>query len=122
MYPQLGYARVWAKLTAGLAGMDVPCPSEKALRAPRRRLGPAPLKAGSRWSPARWLSLARRGCGSAGCQTQHAASEHPLDKPARPLTFAALVMSIAGAGRGGPAVFTPEGGMPGAGRAAMVCL
>jgi Insertion element 4 transposase N-terminal/Transposase DDE domain len=45
MYPQLGYARVWAKLTAGLAGLAVPCPSEKALRDLRRRLGPAPLKA-----------------------------------------------------------------------------
>jgi hypothetical protein len=44
MYPR-GYARVWAKLTAGLAGMAVPCPSEKALRDLRRRLGPAPLKA-----------------------------------------------------------------------------
>jgi Insertion element 4 transposase N-terminal/Transposase DDE domain len=45
MYPRLGYARVWAKLTAGLAGLDVPRPSEKALRDLRRRLGPAPLKA-----------------------------------------------------------------------------
>jgi len=45
MYPRLGYARVWAKLTAGLAGLDVPDPSEKALRDLRRRLGPAPLKA-----------------------------------------------------------------------------
>ena len=45
MYPRLGYARVWAKLTAGLAGLPVPCPSEKALRDLRRRLGPAPLKA-----------------------------------------------------------------------------
>jgi hypothetical protein len=45
MYPRLGYARVWTKLTAGLAGMAVPCPSEKALRDLRRRLGPAPLKA-----------------------------------------------------------------------------
>jgi Insertion element 4 transposase N-terminal len=45
MYPRLGYARVWAKLTAGLAGLDVPCPSEKALRDLRRRLGPAPVKA-----------------------------------------------------------------------------
>ena len=41
----LGYARVWAKLTAGLAGLDVPCPSEKALRDLRRLLGPAPIKA-----------------------------------------------------------------------------
>jgi hypothetical protein len=50
MYPRLGYARVWAKLTAGLAGLAVPSPSEKALRDLRRRLGPAP-----------------RGCASAGC-------------------------------------------------------
>jgi hypothetical protein len=45
MYPRLGYARVWAKLTAGLAGLPVACPSEKALRDLRRRLGPAPMKA-----------------------------------------------------------------------------
>jgi hypothetical protein len=45
LYPRLGYARVWAKLTAGLAGMPVPRPSEKALRDLRRRLGPAPLRA-----------------------------------------------------------------------------
>ena len=45
MYPRLGYARVWGKLTAGLQGLPVACPSEKALRDLRRRLGPAPLKA-----------------------------------------------------------------------------
>jgi len=45
MFPRLGYTRVWGKLTAGLAGMSVPCPSEKALRDLRRRLGPAPMKA-----------------------------------------------------------------------------
>jgi hypothetical protein len=45
MFPRLGYARVWGKLTAGLAGLDVRSPSEKALRDLRRRLGPAPLKA-----------------------------------------------------------------------------
>jgi hypothetical protein len=45
MFPRLGYARVWAKLTAGLTGLDVPSPSEKALRDLRRRLGPAPVKA-----------------------------------------------------------------------------
>jgi hypothetical protein len=45
LFPGLGYARVWAKLTAGLAGLPVPDPSEKALRDLRRRLGPAPLKA-----------------------------------------------------------------------------
>ena len=36
---------MWGKLTAGLGGLDLPRPSEKALREPRRRLGPAPLKA-----------------------------------------------------------------------------
>src|SRR5215471_13840304 len=45
MFPHLGYLRVWGKLTAGLAGLGRPCPSEKALRDLRRRLGPAPLKA-----------------------------------------------------------------------------
>jgi Insertion element 4 transposase N-terminal/Transposase DDE domain len=45
MFPGLGYARVWAKLTAGLVGIPVPCPSEKALRDLRRRLGPAPMRA-----------------------------------------------------------------------------
>jgi Insertion element 4 transposase N-terminal/Transposase DDE domain len=45
MYPRLGYPRVWDKLTAGLAGLAVPRPSEKALRDLRRRLGPAPMKA-----------------------------------------------------------------------------
>ena len=45
MFPRLGYARVWEKLTAGLAGLALPCPSEKALRDLRRRLGPAPMRA-----------------------------------------------------------------------------
>ncbi|MEQ7128746.1 IS4 family transposase [Actinopolymorpha sp. B11F2] len=45
LFPRLGYARVWQKLTAGLAGMSVPSPSEKALRDLRRRLGPTPLRA-----------------------------------------------------------------------------
>ena len=45
MFPRLGYARVWDKLTAGLAGLAVARPSEKALRDLRRRLGPAPMRA-----------------------------------------------------------------------------
>jgi hypothetical protein len=45
MFPRLGYARVWDKLIAGLHGLTVPRPSEKALRDLRRRLGPAPMKA-----------------------------------------------------------------------------
>jgi Insertion element 4 transposase N-terminal len=45
VFPRLGYLRVWGKLTAGLADLDLPRPSEKALRDLRRRLGPAPLRA-----------------------------------------------------------------------------
>ena len=41
MFPGLGYVRVWGKLTAGLAGLTLSRPSEKALRDLRRRLGPA---------------------------------------------------------------------------------
>jgi Insertion element 4 transposase N-terminal len=41
MFPQLGYLPVWGKLTAGLAGLNMPRPSEKALRDLRRRIGPA---------------------------------------------------------------------------------
>src|SRR2546421_6114506 len=44
LFPRLGYAQVWAKLTAGLGGLPFASPSEKALRDLRRRLGPAPLK------------------------------------------------------------------------------
>lgn len=45
LFPRLGYARVWGKLTAGLTGLELRSPSEKALRGLRRRLGPAPFKA-----------------------------------------------------------------------------
>ena len=45
LFPGLGYARVWAEAHRRLAGVAVPCPSEKALRDLRRRLGPAPFKA-----------------------------------------------------------------------------
>ena len=57
MFPRLGYLRVWAKLTAGLAGLDVPSPvgegaagpapparpgaGEGAVRGGRRAAGPA---------------------------------------------------------------------------------
>jgi hypothetical protein len=48
LFPRLGYARLWDKLTAGLVGLvglGEPRPSEKALRDLRNRLGPAPLQA-----------------------------------------------------------------------------
>ena len=40
-----GYGVVWQKLTAGLQGQDLPCPSAKALRDLRRRIGTAPVRA-----------------------------------------------------------------------------
>ena len=44
LFPALGYRKVWGKLVAGLRGLGVPCPSDKALRDLRRRLGPVPVK------------------------------------------------------------------------------
>jgi hypothetical protein len=45
LFEQAGLAVVWSKLVAGLVGVPVAMPSEKALRDLRRRIGPAPLKA-----------------------------------------------------------------------------
>ncbi len=67
MFPHLGYLRVWGKLTAGLAGLDVPPPSEKALRDLRRRLGPAPLKALFEVVAGPLAQPRTPGCGSLGC-------------------------------------------------------
>jgi hypothetical protein len=47
LFPRLGYARVWAKLCAGLAGLAAPVVSEKALRDLRRRLGPRSRRFGA---------------------------------------------------------------------------
>jgi hypothetical protein len=45
LFPQSGYLGVWDRLVAGLRGLAVVTPSEKALRDLRRRLGAAPMKA-----------------------------------------------------------------------------
>ena len=45
LFPGIGYLRVWDKMTAALEDLELPRPSEKALRDLRRRLGPAPAKA-----------------------------------------------------------------------------
>ena len=45
LFEQVGLAVVWSKLVAGLSGLPVAAPSEKALRDLRRRIGPAPVKA-----------------------------------------------------------------------------
>jgi hypothetical protein len=45
LFPGLGYGGVWQKLTEALDGQGLPCPSGKALRDLRRRVGIAPVKA-----------------------------------------------------------------------------
>jgi hypothetical protein len=45
LFPEVGYRRVWAKMTRGLGGYPVFAPSAKALRDLRRRIGPRPVKA-----------------------------------------------------------------------------
>jgi Insertion element 4 transposase N-terminal/Transposase DDE domain len=44
LFPELGYARVWDRLVAGLGGQP-PRPTAGALRQARARLGPEPLRA-----------------------------------------------------------------------------
>ncbi|MEU2874671.1 IS4 family transposase [Streptomyces olivoreticuli] len=77
LFPALGYRRVWDKLVAGLDGLDLHTPSEKALRDLRRRLGPTPLQtlfeavSGPLARPStpgvcyrRWRTVAFDGCSS----------------------------------------------------------
>jgi hypothetical protein len=45
LFPDTGYAGVWAKLTAGLGAACPGQPDRKALRDLRRRIGAAPVKA-----------------------------------------------------------------------------
>lgn len=78
LFPGLGYARVWDKLTAGLRQLRTRRTSEKSLRDLRRRLGTAPLEllftvlagpvAGPRTPGVcyrRWRTVAFDGCSSA---------------------------------------------------------
>lgn len=45
LFAELGYGQVWARMTAGLDGLGVACPTPSALAAARRRIGVAPLRA-----------------------------------------------------------------------------
>ena len=45
LFAELGYTQVWARMTAGLDGLQVARPSPSALAAARRRIGVAPLRA-----------------------------------------------------------------------------
>lgn len=45
LFTEVGCLGVWGKLTAGLASLPLPAPTEKALRDLRRRLAVAPVKA-----------------------------------------------------------------------------
>src|SRR5580693_3213140 len=63
LFAELGYGQVWARLTAGLAGLPVPAPTASAMTQARRRLGPGPLRAlffllrGPSPADARWRGL-----------------------------------------------------------------
>lgn len=45
LFAELGYGQVWAKMTAGLDGLEVATPTGGALAQARRRIGPAPMRA-----------------------------------------------------------------------------
>jgi hypothetical protein len=45
LFAEIGYSQVWARMTAGLDGLDVACPGASALAAARRRIGVSPLRA-----------------------------------------------------------------------------
>ena len=45
LFADLGYGQVWARMTAGLAGLDLPVPTAAGMAAARRRIGIAPLRA-----------------------------------------------------------------------------
>jgi hypothetical protein len=45
LFAECGYSRVWARLVAGLEGLEVATPSPAALAQARRRIGAAPLAA-----------------------------------------------------------------------------
>jgi len=63
LFAELGYSRVWGRLTAGLEGLPVRAPAASALTQARRRLGPGPLRAlffllrGPSPADARWRGL-----------------------------------------------------------------
>lgn len=44
LFADLGYLQVWARMTAGLVGLDVASPTAGALAQARRRIGIAPLR------------------------------------------------------------------------------
>jgi hypothetical protein len=45
LFADLGYGQVWARMIAGLGGLEVPVPTAGALAQARRRIGVAPLRA-----------------------------------------------------------------------------
>jgi Insertion element 4 transposase N-terminal len=63
LFAELGYSRIWRKLTAGLEGLPLAVPTASAVTQARRRLGPGPLRAlfdllrGPSPADARWRGL-----------------------------------------------------------------
>jgi hypothetical protein len=45
LFADLGYRKVWERLTSGLGGLSIATPTVSALRQARQRLGPAPMRA-----------------------------------------------------------------------------
>ncbi|MFB7558203.1 transposase domain-containing protein [Streptomyces brevispora] len=62
LFPEVGYRLVWDKLTAGLSGMPVVCPSAEALRDLRQRIGSAPVRALFEVLPGCWPGRRRQEC------------------------------------------------------------
>jgi len=96
MFPHLGYLRVWGKLTAGLAGLGLPWPSEKALRDLRRRIGPAPLKRCPGSSPGRSGCRTPPASGSAGCAPSRSTVATRCTSPTPTATGAGSASSATG--------------------------
>jgi hypothetical protein len=63
LFSELGYSRIWRRLTAGLEGLPFAVPTASAVTQARRRLGPGPLRAlfdllrGPSPADARWRGL-----------------------------------------------------------------
>ena len=63
LFADLGYSRIWCRLTAGLDGLGTASPTASAMTQARRRLGPGPLHAlfdllrGPSPAGARWRGL-----------------------------------------------------------------
>ena len=96
LFPRLGYPRVWQKLTAGLRGLELPSPSEKALRDLRRRLGQARSRRCSRSSLGRWDSRTPQGSATAACAPSPSMAATRFECPTPSATVPGWAVSVTG--------------------------